>query len=77
MSKLFKVTKTESGYRWHEVSWVRYFVAATREVVEAIVRKRYGRLDHYYRYEEAESHITIEEVEYEDLTVPSETRHDD
>ena len=35
--KLFRVTKTESGWLYSNVTWVRYFVAATLEVVEAIV----------------------------------------
>lgn len=62
--KLFVVTKTESGYSWSSVAWVRYFMCNDIAVLRAVIQDRYGHL-HQYHYDEEESHITIEEAPVE------------
>jgi hypothetical protein len=61
--KLFRVVKTSSGYGWSETNFERYFLSLSLDAVTAYVEKNYGPLYHYYRYDEAESRISIDEVE--------------
>ncbi len=67
MCKLFIVTKTESGYRWSKNVFIKYILAPDLETVTNIIKERYGKLNCYY-YDDEETHIIIEEVEFEDLT---------
>lgn len=62
--KLFIITKTESGWRWSKEVWVKYILSNDIEIVRAVIKDRYGKLDQYH-YNEEESHITIEEADVE------------
>lgn len=65
--KHFRVICTASGYGWSKVEWEKYFSCRSRETLESVLRDRYGNFDKYFRYDEAEEHITMEEIEVEPL----------
>lgn len=75
--KLFVVTKKESGYGWSKVEWVKYFLSNNYETIESFIIANYGKLEQYYRYDEAETHITIKEVEVETVTHVKSRNEDD
>ena len=65
--KLFKATCVSSGYGWTKTEWEKHFLSNDIEIVKTVVRDTYGDFDKYYRYDEAEQHITFEELPVETL----------
>jgi hypothetical protein len=61
--KLFKVSKfiiPEWGKT--KTEFIKYFLAKNIDVVEAIVKERYGPLNRYFSYDRCEVKITICEM---------------
>lgn len=68
MLKLFKITKTQFWYGGNRLEWEKYFIAPDKDIVEKIVRDRFGKIGDRYDWDgESGTNVNIEECEVEML----------